>query len=204
MIFTYSVLKNSSNHWIRTVTELKEVEFPKIADMAGRRYALWYPQFGIPINELIMMFVWSDDRETDAVDVVNDSLQGLNSVVKVDTRLFAPTVRPLDDRPPEKNGLYVHRWMEIGLTDIDEAVALSKDAWITFENQFESRPIGLFREKREIDDATWLLLITWYQNFAAWEDSRNRSKEPKSWKNFARRHELTRESIGFATQILLD
>ncbi|MBW2323142.1 MAG: hypothetical protein JRF41_06395 [Deltaproteobacteria bacterium] len=90
--------------------------------------------------------------------------------------------------------------MTFETSDLPEAMALSKEAWVTFEDKFDATVIGLFQDLKEQNGLTRLLLIiTWYRDFKAWQDSRNAEKEPKSWDNFMRRHEMTRENIGLAT-----
>ncbi|MBW2140715.1 MAG: hypothetical protein JRG97_06545 [Deltaproteobacteria bacterium] len=199
MIFTYSVVKHSSNSWVNVIKSLQNTPLNEIKNAGGGLYGIWTPQIGLYSNELIVMFIWPDDLAKDAGEIADRFLLNLEGIVKINTTLFKPTARPLHDAPPERKGMYIHRWMTFETSDLPEAVALSKEAWVTFEDKFDATVIGLFQDLKEQNGLTRLLLITWYRDFKAWQDSRNAEKEPKSWDNFMRRHEMTRENIGLAT-----
>ena len=203
MIFTYSIIENSGNTWLTTARALKEQALVRIDEAGGKLYGVWFPYFGLPTNSAVIMHLWPDELANEAVEIVEQTLQAFDNIAKVDTRLFIPTARPLDDKPPMQKGMYVHRWFEFNTSDIIEAVELSEKAWVTFEDSFDSNIIGLFEEKPDNDGVSNLLLLTWYRNFAAWEESRNREKEPKSWEIFMRRHELTRTGLAYATGLYL-
>lgn len=201
MIFSYSNVKNAGNTWFDTIKILRDTPQTKIENTGGRLYGIWTPHFGLPSNELIIMFVWHDDQDNKTTDIAQSFLSNLDGIVDVNTRQYKPTVRPMDDKSPDKKGMYVHRWMTFNTADLEEAVALSKEAWVTFEKSFDAKVIGLFQDTNEQNGFTSLMLISWYRDFKAWQDSRNADKEPKSWDNFLKRHRMTRDSLGIATEL---
>ena len=91
--------------------------------------------------------------------------------------------------------------MNFKTSDLEEAIALSKEACVTYEESFDSSIIGLFQGFEEKDGCTPLLLLTRYKDFIAWQVSRDREKDPKSWNNFRRRAALTRDALGIATNL---
>ena len=199
MIFTYSIIENSDNTWLSTARALKEQALVKIDEEGGKMYGVWFPYFGLPTNSAVIMHLWPDNLLNEAVRITEQTLQSYGNIINVDTRLFLPTARPLNETPPRERGMYVHRWFEFNTSDVPEVVELSEKAWGTFESSFDSNVIGLFAEQPDNDGVSNLLLLSWYKNFEAWEDSRNREKEPKSWELFMRRHQLTRRGIAYAT-----
>ena len=203
MIFTYSIIENSDNTWLTTARALKDQKMEEIDEARGRLYGCWFPYFGLPGNTAVIMHLWQDDQAAEAVEVAENSLKNFGNITEAETRLFQPTARPLDENRPGEKGMYVHRWFEFNSPDVIEAVELSEQAWVTFEGSFDADVIGLFREIPDNNGVTNLLLLTWYRNFTAWEDSRNQEKEPKSWEIFMRRHQLTRKSIAYATGLYL-
>ena len=203
MIFTYSIIENSENTWLTTARALKDQALVKIDEAGGKMYGVWFPYFGLPVNSAVLMHLWPDELLNDAAGITEETLQTFGNIAEVDTRLFLPTARPLDENPPRDKGMYVHRWFEFNTSDVPEAVELSEKAWETFEDSFDSNIIGLFVEQPDNEGVANLLLLTWYKNFAAWEDSRNQEKDPKSWEIFSRRHQLTRRGLAYATGLYL-
>lgn len=201
MIFSYSVVRNSGSRFMDTIQSLKESSFDPIADRGGKLYGIFSPGFGLHSNELVMMFVWPDNAAEAGKSPVDGFLNSLDKVVSVNTKMFKPTVRPLNDKVPDRRGLYIHRWMNFKNSDLEEAIALSKEAWVTFEGSFDSSIIGLFRDLEEKNGSTALLLLTWYKDFIAWHNSRDREKDPKSWNNFKRRAALMDGSLGISTHL---
>jgi len=201
MTFSYSIVKSSGNFFLDTIKGLKDTSFDSIIESGGKLYGIFTPGLGLYSSELVVMFVWPDDNNETASSTANNFLQNLDMVVSVKTTMFKPTVRPLNDKAPDRRGLYIHRWMNFKTSDLEKAIALSNEAWVTFEDSFDSSIIGLFRDLEEKDGCTPLLLLTWYKDFIAWQVSRDREKDPQSWKNFRRRAALTRDALGIATNL---
>ncbi len=122
----------------------------------------------------------------------------------VTSEIWAPTVRPVSDEPCTRSGLYVFRRFHVLERDVDEVVALSAEAWRTFEHgdDYAAQPMGLFRPAADADGIVRLMLVTWYDGFASWETSR--TPAPEARENFARRHALTLTTYAVATRRLGD
>jgi hypothetical protein len=90
---------------------------------------------------------------------------------------------------------------EVRPEDCDEIVALSSQAWETFEgsDRYASQPRGLFRPRSRLG-AQRMLLVTWYDGFASWETSR--TPAPQASENFRRRHALTGGTVAYATRLV--
>jgi hypothetical protein len=202
MLFTYSIITGVDNHWWKMAQVFKDAAEQGDLVEGGRHFALWSPHFGLAMNDLVLMLVWPDSAASDPTGIVDTSLSRLKTVSTVNTRAFEPTIRPTGDAPLVKKGLYIHRWMEMKTENFEEAIALSGEAWVSFEKQFDTRPMGLFREKEETDGMRYLLLVTWYRDFAAWETSRNMKKTPEALKRFIRRHEMTRKNFAYAMNLM--
>jgi hypothetical protein len=115
-----------------------------------------------------------------------------------------PTLRPVEDVPPEGGGVYVHNWFTIDGTGVDEFVRLSGEAWPDFERRFETRIYGLFlareSEADRAEGARRLLLMTRYRDLGEWQVSRDPTTE--AMQVFLRRRELTRVSLARACVVI--
>jgi hypothetical protein len=155
--------------------------------------------FGVDSRDVL--YIVSQPRRQEApVSALTSLLPG--GVVAEEALSLLPTIRPADNRPLERGGLYVHRFFETGVEHVDEMVNLSGEAWRTFEasERYSSRPMGLFREASPSGRITRLLLVTWYDGFASWQESRN--FPPEAARNFRRRSELTRSTLALATRLV--
>ena len=146
--------------------------------------------FGPASNEIILL-----SSHADADKPAADSLA-------VAHELWQPTVRPQDATPCSRDGLYVFRRFHVREADVEEVVALSQQAWTTFEtNQaYAAEPQGLFRPAADADGIVRMMLLTWYDGFSSWEISRRPA--PEAADNFQRRHALTLTTYAIATRLL--
>ena len=180
--------------------------FAKLASelgvLGGDLYGVFQPQLGFASNEAVVMTTGGDDK----------LLEGLDDVVSVETELLTPTLRPVDRSSLYRDGwptggIYVHRWFTVEVDGVDEFVALSGEAWESFEINFDAQIAGLFRAERSRDDEAAgverLLLLTRYGSHGVWEDSRNEAADPEAWKRFLRRHALTRETTGRSSLLVV-
>jgi hypothetical protein len=166
------------------------------AALGDRLYGVFQPQLGFASNEVVII---ASGGET------GDLFGPMSDVVSVDMDPLAPTLRPINTASlyrPEwpKGGIYVHRWFTIETAGLDEFVALSGEAWASFEINFDAQIAGLFRAALSADDeaagVVRLLLLTRYGSHGVWEASRSETADPEAWKRFLRRHALTRETVG--------
>lgn len=94
-------------------------------------------------------------------------------------------------------GIYVHRWFTIDAGAEAQFVELSKGAWPAFERDYDTEIFGLFAADRTgkdmTENATRMLLLTYYASHDVWEQSRNPTQE--AFENFRKRHAITRHTI---------
>ncbi len=162
-------------------------------------WGLWRGLFGIASNEMLVMT--GDGTAGSAVDAARPALPG--DVAVVDSAALRATARPASAEPLTEPGLYVFRFFEVRPQDCDELVALSREAWQTFETatDYASRPVGLFRPDGEAGRPwTRMLLVTWYDGFASWETSRTPAAAARD--NFRRRHALTGGTVAYAARLV--
>lgn len=151
--------------------------------------------FGVGSNELIV--VTSGD-----VAGVNDRIEAVRGVASCSTLLLEPTVRPTDEAPRTRPGLYVFRFFDVRHADVEEIAALSKTAWETFENvdAYRAEPQALFCQHDRGAERGRMLLCTWYDGLGSWQTSRNPAPEARA--NFARRATLTASTVAYATRLV--
>lgn len=165
--------------------------------LAGQGIVLWgafTPLFGLATNELYAVTV------ADAPHDIGGALAPADLDV-VQTVNFIPTVRPTEHAPRGAEGLYVFRWFDVHNRDVEQIAALSREAWVTFEGDFDTRVQALFAEPGRSAERGKMLLITWYTGFSVWEASRRPS--PEARENFMRRARLTLEAKPIATRLFL-
>ena len=152
--------------------------------------------FGVASNELIVV-TYGD------VDGVNDAIARQPAVASVETLLLEPTVRPTEDAPRNREGLYVFRFFDVAHKDVDEIARLSFDAWKDFENasDYLAVPQGLFRQRDTSAATGKMLLCTWYDGLNSWQASRTPPGAARE--RFQRRHAMTAGTVAYATRLLL-
>jgi phage terminase large subunit GpA-like protein len=99
-------------------------------------------------------------------------------------------------------GLYEFRRFHVLAGHVDEVVALSTQAWETFEtgHDYAAEPQGLFCPPADADDVVRMMLVTWYDSFGSWETSR--SPAPDAMQNFQKRQALTLTTYAVATRLV--
>lgn len=205
-VFNYQKII-ADRHAMKAVVEhIQGPERLRVTESGGTFYGLWATQFGLSSNEAIVITAWSDIEQ--ATSYTGQFENSCSDILESSSEILTPTIRPLNILPPLKPGVYVHRSFTIDAGGLDEFLQLSGDSWPSFERNFECEIIGLFRnlnvqDKWSGEKTERLLLLTHYGTLAVWEDTRNPDKDPKAWKNFMRRHELTFETAAISTQIVL-
>lgn len=157
----------------------------------------FYGAFGLATNEAIWVTF------TSRSDIEPSALFSDTHFQVLESNRLVPTVRPLEHKACVKEGFYVFRWFKVFNKDVQEIALLSKQAWETFETDFDSEIQGLFAEADHLVEngveKGSMLLLTWYKNLSVWESSRKPSAEAKD--NFTRRHALTMEAMPIATRL---
>jgi hypothetical protein len=156
----------------------------------GELWGAFTGLFGLAGNEI---FVVSSSDADDRLEV---------SPLAAEAEVWQPTARPLDRQPLTNQGLYVFRRFHVAEQDVDEVVALSKQAWTTFEvsEGYAAEPYGLFKPPADEGGIVRMMLVTWYDGFASWETSRNPAPDARD--NFRRRHQLTHLTYAVATRLI--
>jgi len=167
-------------------------------------WGVWAGMFGIASNELIVMTttVSSPDFSPDSSpDRAADNLWPARTRLVSHESLRA-TVRPMSNEPLTRDGLYVFRSFYLDAAHIDRVVALSQEAWQTFETStdYKTEPIGLFAPTDPAPDST-MYLLTWYDGLASWSTSRNPHADARAI--FRERHALLHSTTAVATRLLV-
>ncbi|MYD96683.1 MAG: hypothetical protein F4X98_04765 [Gammaproteobacteria bacterium] len=159
-------------------------------------WGVFHGLFGIGSNELILV-TYGD------VGGVQDTVAGLPEVAGAETILIEPTVRPTEDAPRTREGLYVFRFFAVEHKDVDEIAALSFEAWKDFETAdvYAAEPQGLFCQQDRSAPAGRMLLCTWYDGLNSWQASRTPPGQARE--KFRRRQALTQGTVAYATRLVL-
>lgn len=195
--FCYFRLRAATGGWQALAEGFERHTRPRWQEAGIHCWGIWQGLFGIASDELLVMAVALGDRP--AGDFGEDFADG---AIVVDCLPLRATARPEGIDPLERQGLYVLRLFEADPLNFDEMVALSRQAWETFEptERYAARPEGLFRAAEAPGDVGRMLLVTWYDGFLSWEESR--LPAPQAAENFRRRHALTRSTVAYATRLL--
>ncbi|MGI9318680.1 MAG: hypothetical protein ACR2QW_15230 [bacterium] len=124
--------------------------------------------FGLRTNEISILSVWPN---------LTGGQSCLENFVKVDDlqihdqQNLIATVRPSEALAIKRPGIYVIRWITMRAQDIGEYTELCLKTWPRFEIGGTQRCYGIFRPTESTDVRT-LLMLTWYEDLSAWEDSR--------------------------------
>jgi hypothetical protein len=197
--FVYATL--TGRRWPTLAEAVRRVALPELEAAGGGPYALFAPQFGLGSDQLVLMTSW--EHRVNACAIVGRTLSALDEVESVEHHVVEPTARPTTSRPPERAGVYVHRWFDLDPANVEEVVDLSAEAWKTFEATFEVEVIGFFLSTANDGGPTRLMLLNWYPSLAAWEASREFDRDPESRRRFLRRAELTTTTRAITTTLIL-
>ena len=120
----------------------------------------------------------------------------------VSAETWAPTARPISPVPCSRPGIYVFRRFHVREENVERVVELSAEAWQTFETDtdYKAEPMGLFKPEPDDKGIVRMMLVTWYDGFASWEQSRQPA--PAAQQNFRQRHALTLTTYAVATRLL--
>jgi hypothetical protein len=184
-VFHYQILRSTSNNNQGLLHEIKSGEHYQ-----GRLWGAFSGLFGPASNELLV------------VSALEDEAQAIASPAAVAQEIWQPTARPTDTEPCSEQGLYVFRRFMVSEQHVAEVVALSKQAWETFEGSadYAAEPQGLFCPSVDAEGVVRMMLVTWYDGFDSWETSRQPA--PEARENFQRRHALTHSTYAVATRLV--
>jgi hypothetical protein len=153
----------------------------------GLLYGIWRSQIGQPRDTLNAITAWHAGINGWAA--VMDLIKVIDGVRAHDVTAMSPTLRPLNDAPPRRQGNFAFRWFETPAKDWQEFLDLCADAWPGFESSYDSQVIGLWKvDDSAQPDVVRSLLLTRRPDLAMWE----RSKIPQGEAETAVREKLSR------------
>ncbi|MEJ0043043.1 MAG: hypothetical protein WDM81_12925 [Rhizomicrobium sp.] len=185
--------------WADFTAHLRGVAAPAVEAAGGAVLGLFQGQLGFASTEAVVLLRWPGAergrlRELDAAP----------GAVAMHPETLTPTVRPQDEDTLRAGGIYVHRWFTVDGDSAADFVALSNRAWTNFEGSYDTQIFGLFTAEITAADLREgvgrLLLLTYYASHGVWENSRAQTRDPDGL--FARRHALTRSTIGRSSLLM--
>lgn len=181
--------------------------FATLARVPTPHQALAAHLLGLPVDvvgQFAPQLGWANNQAAVLLRGGDGTLEAPGLIAGATAERLTPTLRPADDAVPQPDGIYVHRWFEVGAADADEFIDLSGQGWRRFEAQFDTRIFGLFHASPSPADRDAglqrLLLITRYADHGVWEASRDPTSE--AMQIFARRQQLTRRSWAASTLLV--
>lgn len=129
----------------------------------GRMFGLWRAQIGPSMNLVTRASLWPG--EPPAPDATDPDIAALR------TRVLTILTRGETPPDPARGGIVTHRWFILPAAKVAEMVAITTEAWVGFEGDTGSEPLGLWQDRAQGEPAH-VLLMTWYPSLAAWEGSR--------------------------------
>lgn len=147
--------------------------------------------FGLGTNETY--WVTQSDLPQSRLFEPDDEIEVLDSLI------LSPTVRPIEFAERTRAGVYVFRWFALSEDKIAEVVALSNEAWESFEGGFDTEVQGLFTVSG--GSRYGMVLVTWYKDLNVWQASREPA--PQARKNFLARQALLTSARPIATRLEL-
>ena len=193
MVYAFSRLRANGRDFRPVYEALRKNDYAALAP--AKLWGAFHGLFGLASNELVVVTY----GETAAV---GELVSRHPDVARAETLLLEPTVRPTQDEPRHREGLYVFRFFDVAHEDVDEIARLSFEAWKHFESSdaYRAIPQGLFRQHDTSLPTGKMLLCTWYDGLSSWQASR--TPPGPAAERFRRRHTLTRGTIAYATRLL--
>jgi hypothetical protein len=160
---------------------------PALQAANGLLYGVWRSQIGQPRDTLNAITAWDDDAKAGIAFM--ELLNAIDSVRAHDATAMRPTLRPLDDTPPTRQGNFAFRWFDTPRQNWPEFLSLCEQAWPGFESSYDSQVVGLWKvEDASEPQVVRSLLMTRRPDLAMWE----RSKIPQGPEETAVREKLSR------------
>ena len=109
----------------------------KLGDVpGGRMFGLWRAQIGPSMNIVTRASLWPG--EPPATPEAGDP-----DVASLRSRVLTILTRGETPPDPARGGIVTHRWFVLPSTDVAEMVAITTEAWVGFEGDTGSEPLGL-------------------------------------------------------------
>ena len=179
------------------LTALRE----ELAAAGGEVLGMFTTQIGWEASQVAVLLRWAGIRD----DAARMRLVTAPQVIRSSTESLRPTLRPGDGAALLPGGIYVHRWFETAISDLEEFQRLSGEGWKDFEPRFEANVFGLFLADTSASDrelgARRLLLVTRYGDHGIWEASRDPTSA--AMQIFQRRAMITRRTFAASTLLTI-
>ena len=174
------------------------------AEAGGSVYAIWNsvvladdaPFNGLVENDFIAMLSF-DSGSTLVVDRVDSLFKGNTRIVQPVTKLYQSVDLRVSGTVSTPEGFYVHRDEHYPINAMNTAVSLSQRAWETWEDYWQVKVVGLFRQVDDEQGVAKLNRIVWYPSYEVWQSTRNNT-DAQSRDRFRERRQLLIEGSGVA------
>lgn len=202
VIYCHCLIDCAPKSWLEVANAIIAHEPFSAETGAAKLYGIWRSQIGLPRDSLTAIFVMDDDpkRKTACTDFIRD----MPKVRRVTADFMQPTLRPQTPQAPSRQGNYAFRWFDTPKDDFDEFLQLCEAAWPSFEAQYDSQVIGLWRIQQRSDDLIRTLLLTRRQDLGMWERSKipTTTEEAETRKTLSRRYDLCDWTVVYTTTLL--
>ena len=174
------------------------------AEAGGSVYAIWNsvvladdaPFNGLVENDFIAMLSF-DSGSTSVVDRVDSLFKENTRIVGPVTKLYYSVDLRVSGTVSTPEGFYVHRDEHYPINAMNTAVSLSQRAWETWEDYWQVKVVGLFRQVDDEQGVAKLNRIVWYPSYEVWQSTRNNT-DAQSRDRFRERRQLLIEGSGVA------
>jgi hypothetical protein len=174
------------------------------AEAGGSVYAIWNsvvladdaPFNGLVENDFIAMLSF-DSGSMSLVDRVDSLFKENTRIVEPVTELYHAVDLRVSGPVSTPKGFYVHRDEHYPIDAMNTAVSLSQRAWTTWEDYWQVKVVGLFRQVDEDQGVAKLNRIVWYPSYEVWQSTRNNT-DAQSRDRFRERRQLLIEGSGVA------
>ena len=174
------------------------------AEVGGSVYAIWNsvvlahdaPFDGLVENDFIAMLSF-DSGSTSVVDRVDSLFKENTRIVGPVTKLYYSVDLRVSGPVSTPKGFYVHRDEHYSIDAMNTAVSLSQRAWTTWEDYWQVKVVGLFRQVDDEQGVAKLNRIVWYPSYEAWQSTRNNT-DAQSRNRFRERRQLLIKGSGVA------
>ena len=174
------------------------------AEAGGLVYAIWNsvvladdaPFNGLVENDVIAMLSF-DSGSTSVVDRLDSLFKENTRIVGPVTKLYYSVDLRVSGTVSTPKGFYVHRDEHYPIDAMNTAVSLSQRAWTTWEDYWQVKVVGLFRQVDDEQGVAKLNRIVWYPSYEVWQSTRNNT-DAQSRERFRERRQLLIEGSGVA------
>ncbi len=202
--FSYSVLTSDTGSGVDLLPELQNSVLPKLENSGAKVFAIWNRASNtnnnlteIAEDKLVVMLRWKEVKAT----TLSDELSAMDGVTNIATSMWEVSLRGSDDAIETGTGFYIHRFNRYLSENVDDALDLSEQAWVTSEPYWENQVVGVWRNLDAVDESngiTQLLRIAWYRDWNHWQDTRDIYQEPESAEIFIQRFFLQIDDEGWS------